>query len=81
MVQTMSTITLEQAQAQLAALMAAQASNLRAVSIAGRSVSYASMAEMIEAINYWTRMVNILSRQADGVARHGYRVADFRRAP
>lgn len=74
----MSTITLEQAQAQLAALLAAQGSNLRTVSIAGRSVSYASAGEMIEAINYWTRMVNNLSRQADGISRHGYSVADFR---
>ena len=78
MVQTMSAITLEQAQAQLSALMAAQASNLRTVSIAGRSVSYASAGEMIEAINYWTRMVSKLQRQAAGVSRHGYSLADFR---
>ena len=71
-------ITLAQAQAQLDALMAAQANNLRAVSIGGRSVSYASAQEMIDAINYWTRMVNDLSRRADGVARHGFSVADFR---
>lgn len=71
-------ITLAQAQAQLAALMAAQASNLRTVSIAGRSVSYASAQEMIDAINYWTRMCSVLSRQSDGVSRHGYSVADFR---
>ena len=74
----MSTITLEQAQAQLTALLGAQASNLRTVSIGGRSVSYASAGEMIEAINYWTRMVNTLQRQSDGIARHGYSVADFR---
>lgn len=74
----MSAITLEQAQAQLAALMSAQASNLRTVSIGGRSVSYASAGEMIEAINYWMRMVNTLQRKADGVSRHGYSVADFR---
>lgn len=77
----MSAITLEQAQAQLAALLAAQASNMSTVSIAGRSVSYRSMGEITDAINYWTRMVNVLQRQAAGINRHGYRVADFRRAP
>ena len=74
-------ITLEQAQANLDALLAAQAAapgSLRSVSIGGRSVSYASAQEMIEAINYWTRMVGKLQRQADGVSRHGYSVADFR---
>jgi hypothetical protein len=71
-------MTLEQAQAQLDALLAAQVSNLRTVSIAGRSVSYASAQEMIDAINYWQRQVTILSRQAAGLSRHGYSVADFR---
>jgi hypothetical protein len=78
MVQTMSAITLEQAQAQLSALLSAQASNFRSVSIAGRSVTYASAEEMAAAINYWTRMVNELSRKAAGLSRHGYSVADFR---
>lgn len=71
-------MTLEQAQAQLDALLAAQASNLRSVSIAGRSVSYASTQEMIDAINYWERRVNELSRRAAGINRQGYSVADFR---
>lgn len=74
-------ITLEQAQANLDALLAAQAAapgSLRSVSIGGRSVSYASAQEMTEAINYWTRMVNTLSRRAHGNPRHGYSVADFR---
>lgn len=74
-------ITLAQAQANLDALMAAQAGNpsgLRTVSIGGRSVSYASAQEMLEAINYWTRMVNTLQRRAAGGPRHGYSVADFR---
>ncbi len=71
-------MTLDQAQAQLDALLAAQASNLRTVSIAGRSVSYASAQEMIDAITFWQRMVNNLSRTAAGLPRHGYSVADFR---
>lgn len=74
----MSAITLEQAQAQLAALLAIQSSGLRTVSIAGRSVSYASAQEIIDAINYWTRVCNDLSRKASGLSRHGYSVADFR---
>jgi hypothetical protein len=70
--------TLAQAQAQLDALLAAQVTNLRSVSIGGRSVSYASAQEMIDAINYWERRVSELSRKAAGMSRHGYSVADFR---
>lgn len=74
----MSAITIEQARAQLAALLAAQGSNLRTVTIAGRSVTYATGQEMIDAANYWARIVTDLERKAAGRSRHGYAAASFR---
>lgn len=74
----MSGITLEQAQAQLDALLAAQVGMTLTVSIGGRSVSYRSMSEMIDAVNYWQRIVLQLSRKASKQSTTSYRLADFR---
>lgn len=73
-----TTISLEQAQAQLDALLAAKASNMLTVSIGGRSVTYRSAADVLEQINYWTRVIAGLKRQASGLSRHGFSVAGFR---
>lgn len=73
----MSGITLAQAQAQLDALLAAQSSNLLSVSLAGRSVSYRNAMDLIEAINYWSRIVAGFQRVAGGESRHGFSVSNF----
>jgi len=73
-------ITLAQAQAILDALIQQQicdpVGNIGSVSIAGRSVSYRSAADLIEQIDYWSRMVARLTAQQSGV-RHGIKVARF----
>ena len=71
-------ITLAQAQAQLDALMTAQSGNTLTVRFGERSVTYRTATEIIEQINYWSRLVTELSRTAMGASRHGYAVADFR---
>jgi hypothetical protein len=72
-------ITLEQAQAQLAAMLAAQSSgNLRSITINGRTTTFATSAEFLEQLNYWVRMVSDLQRRAAGRSRHGYVGASFR---
>ena len=71
-------ITLAQAQANLDSLLAAQAGQMLSVSIGGRTVTYRSLKEVTEAINYWSRMVTQLTRTAAGGTRHGYALADFR---
>lgn len=72
-------ITLEQAQAQLTAMLAAQsAGNLRSISINGRTTTFATSAEFIDQLNYWTRMVTEFQRRAAGRSRHGFAGASFR---
>jgi hypothetical protein len=78
MVQTMSGITLVQAQAQLDGLLAAQMSQMLSVSIGGRTVTYRSLKEISDAIAQWSRIVAQLQRVAGGGSRHGYAAADFR---
>lgn len=73
----MSAITLQQARAKLDALMAAEMNNLRSVTIGGRTVTYGTMKELHDAIDYWSGWVTRLERQASG-RRSGYAVADFR---
>jgi hypothetical protein len=76
----MSAITLAQAQAQLAAMLAAQSSgNFRSVSIGGRTITYATAQEFQSQITFWARMVSELERKAAGLSRHGHSLADFRR--
>ena len=73
-------ITLAEAKAKLAALMAAQtAGNTLSVRFADRSVTYRNATDMQGDINYWARMVTELERMAVGASRHGSAVADFRR--
>jgi hypothetical protein len=72
------TIRLDQAQQQLDALLAAQANNMLIVSIGGRSVTYRDMAQVLEGINYWQRVVAGLKREAAGGSRHGMSVVSFR---
>jgi hypothetical protein len=74
-------ITVAKAQEILDALVEAQAAGateFSSVSIAGRTVTYRGAAEITEQINYWSRVVAGLKRQAAGRSRHGYSVADFR---
>lgn len=60
-------------------MMASQAAGgLLSISIAGRTVTYASAGEFQKALDYWLRMVTQLERKAAGLSRHGYAVADFR---
>lgn len=72
-------ITLAQAEAQLAALMTAQASNTLMVRYGDRSVTYRTSQEITGQINYWIRMINEIKRVNAGGSRHGYSVADFRK--
>lgn len=75
----MSAITLAQAQAMVDALMASQgATGPVMISIHGRTVTYSTPAEFQASLNYWIRMVNLLSRRRDGMPRQGYSVVDFR---
>jgi hypothetical protein len=72
----MSGITLVQAQGILDSLIIAQAAGVTgfsSVSIAGRTVTYSSAADLIALINYWSRVVNRLS----GGGRAGFSVASF----
>lgn len=60
-----SAISLEQAQAQLTALLAAQlalTSGAQSYSIAGRAVTKANMREIGEQITFYTNLVNRLQR-------------------
>lgn len=74
-------ITLAQAEAIRDALVEsslAGVSEFQSVSIGGRTVSYATAAELSTKIAYWQRIVNELKRKAAGKSRHAYSVADFR---
>lgn len=73
----MTGITLETAQTHLDALLAAQASNMASVSIGGRSYSFRSSADLIEAINYWQRIIAGFQRKTAGQSRHGFSVANL----
>ncbi len=77
----MSGITLTQAQQILNALIEQQicdpAGSLGSVSIAGRSVSYRSAADLIELINFWEGKVAELQRRAAGMSRIGMKLAKF----
>lgn len=74
---SMSGITLAQAQAQLDALLEMQATGMSSMSIGGRSYSFHSLSDMIEAINYWQSVVSQLQRVAAGGPRHDFAVADL----
>lgn len=74
----MTGITQAQAQAQLDALLAAQANNILSTSIGGRTVSFRSSADLIEAINYWSRVLAGIQRTAAGQSRHSLSAAAFR---
>ena len=73
----MSGITLAQAQAQLDALLEIQISGMLAMSIGGRSYSFRSSKDLIDAITFWERKVAALKRIAAGGPRHGFAVADL----
>ncbi len=81
----MAGITLTQAQQVLDALIAAQISGaveggaMSSVSVGGRTVSFRSMQELIEAITFWQSMVSNLQRAAAGESRTGLRLARFGR--
>jgi len=78
MVQPPMSITVAQAQAQLDALLAAQAGQMLSVSVGGRTVTYRSLKEVTDAINYWSRLLAQLQRVAAGGPRVGHSLADFR---
>ena len=48
------------------------------VSIGGRTVTYRSLKDITDAIDYWSRTLARLQRVAAGGPRHGYSLADFR---
>jgi hypothetical protein len=70
-------ITLEQAQAQLDALLAAESGNMLTVSIGGRTVTYDTAEQRTAQVNYWQRVVAGLKRKAGGLSHHGMSVARF----
>lgn len=70
-------ITKAQAQAQLDALLSAQSNNILTVTIGGRTVTFRDAPDLAESVNYWQRVVAGLTREAQGVSRHGMRVARF----
>lgn len=74
----MTGITQAQAQAQLDALLAAQTNNLLSISIGGRTVTYRTAKDLLEAINYWSRVLAGIQRNAAGQSRHGMSAASFR---
>lgn len=73
----MAGITLEQAQAQLDALLAAQASRVLEVRTGDRAVRYASLKEIAEQVTYWQRIVRQLTAESVGNPSTSYRLADF----
>lgn len=75
----MSGITQDQAQAKLDALMAASNSGAMSVRYGDRQVvNFASRKEMLDEINYWSRIVSGFQRVAQGESRHGFALASFR---
>jgi hypothetical protein len=73
----MSGITLAQAQAQLDALLAAQAGSTLTVRYGDRSVTYRQADEIARQITYWSRIIAELQRRAVGMSRHGYSAANL----
>jgi hypothetical protein len=51
---------------------------LGSVTIGGRTVTYKSAEELMQTINYWSRIVATLQRRAAGGSRHGYLLPNFR---
>lgn len=76
----MSGTTLEQAQAQLAALLAAKAGNVLTVRYGDRFVTFREAAEILAQITYWERRIGEIQRVNAGTTRHGISVADFTRS-
>jgi len=80
----MAGITIAQAQASLDALVLASQTytgkqKVKIQTSAGsREVEYASLGDLTEAINYWSRVLAGLERSAAGASRHGAALADFR---
>lgn len=70
----MPAISLADAQAQLAAYLAASlaVSQNQSYSIAGRSLSRANLSEIQTAISFWENKVNQLTRAASGRGRTRY---------
>lgn len=73
----MSGITLSKAQAQLDALLAAQAGSTLTVRYGDRSVTYRQATEIAQLVTYWSRVIAQLQRRAAGVSRHGYVAANL----
>lgn len=73
----MAGITLAQAQEHLDAALSIQATGMLSMSINGRSYSYRSMNDLLEAITFWECKVHQLQRVAAGGARTDFAVADF----
>ncbi len=77
----MSTITLEQAQAQLAAWLAASLAlaSGKEHEVAGRRIRFEDSREVREQVAFWERRVAALEAQAVGATRasSGYALADF----
>lgn len=77
----MSGISLADAQSTLDALIEAQKCDpigaLGSVSINGRTVTYKDSKDLIEQINYWSRIVAGLQRTAAGASRHGFVLPNF----
>jgi len=70
-------ITLEEAQAQLAAHLAAEGKGVLLFRYKDRMVQYETSKEMRDNINFWQRKVNELSRVASRRPRHGFSTAKF----
>lgn len=73
----MAGITLAQAQEQLDAALSIQATGMLSMSINGRSYTYRSMKDLLEAITFWERKVNQLQRVTAGGARTDFAAADL----
>lgn len=74
-----TSISLEQAQAKLDALMAANAAGALSVRYGDRQVvNYATRKEFLDELNYWAGLVARLQRLAAGRSQTGFAVADFR---
>lgn len=77
----MSTITLSEARENLTAWTDASkaVAKNQGYSINGRSLTRANAAEVRSMIDYWSRIVSSLERQAKGGARVGHSLARFSR--
>jgi hypothetical protein len=75
-----SGLTLETSQQILNALLEAQLSGslggIQSVSIAGRTVTYSTAADLMKLINYWSAIVARFQRSTAGASR--YAVPNFR---